>query len=50
MNKDLSCKFTSPKAEAKDTYFIMPARRVFGGLARRVFGGPGPIYLLSPVL
>ena len=30
--KGMSCIFISPKWEAKNTYFIMPARRVFGGI------------------
>ncbi len=44
MNKDLNRKFTSLKWEAKNTYFIMPASRDFGGLARRVSGGPDSVY------
>jgi hypothetical protein len=43
MNKDLIRKLTSLKWGAKNTYFIMPARRVFGGLVRHFSGGPGPI-------
>jgi hypothetical protein len=35
--KDVSQKFTSLKWEVKNTYFIMPARRIFGGPARRLF-------------
>jgi hypothetical protein len=38
-NKDLSRKFTSPKWEVKNTYLVMPARRVSGGFIRRYFGG-----------
>ena len=44
MNNNVSRNFTSLKWEAKNTYLVMPARRIFGGLVRRPSGGSGPIY------
>jgi len=50
MNKDLSCTFISPKWEAKNTYLVMPIRRIFGGFTR-LRRGSSAIFLegLAPI-
>jgi len=55
MNNNVSRNLTSLKWEAKNTYLVMPARRHFyppvvwrtGGIARRFYGGPDPVYVYS---
>jgi hypothetical protein len=45
MNNNVSQEFTSLKWEVKNTYFIMPVRRLFYPPSLWRIGGPAPIHI-----